>query len=127
VLCIGEIECAFIYPCGLQDVKVARKQSKRNGPGYINSRVFELAFDKKRDRDKSTCSGLGKVPSPLIDADSADHLLGLGDLVHLGQSGRSNDRHCANDGAEERGSHSLLTRLDAIDCAKSYDSPPRDR
>jgi len=87
VLCVGEVEKSLVDSSVLEFVDVSAEQSERDGTGDINSCVFKLAFDEERDRDEAAGGGFGEVAGPLVDADGADDLLGLGDLVHLGPCG----------------------------------------
>jgi hypothetical protein len=97
----------------LEDVKVSGEESEGDGPGDIDAGVFELAVDVEGDGNEAAGGGFGEVAGPLVDADGADDLLGLGDLVHLterrgGQCGEDKGR------AKEEVFHGLLRSLDAI-------------
>jgi len=111
---VGEIEGAFIDAGCLEDIDVAGKQREGDGARDVDACVLELAVDEDGDGDETAGGGLGEVAGPLVDADGANDLFGLGDLVHL----RSGDRGSEDCGTEEEtkcGSHGvLLSSLDAV-------------
>jgi hypothetical protein len=97
MLCVGEVEGAFIDACGLEDIEVSGEQGEGDGTGDVDAGVLELAFDVQGDWDEAAGGGLGKVSGPLVDADGADNLVGLGDLMHL----RNGDRGGEGCGTED--------------------------
>jgi hypothetical protein len=116
---VGEVEGSLVDAGRLEEVDISGEQGERDGTGDVDAGVLELAFDIEGDRDETAGGGLGEVSGPLVDADGADYLLGLRDLVHLGEGGRGGEGCDAEDYAEEESSHGLLTSLDAICGAKS--------
>jgi peptide/nickel transport system ATP-binding protein len=93
----GEVEIAFVDTGALQLVDVSAEQGEGYGAGDVDAGVFELAVDEERDGDETAGGGLGEVPGPLVDANGADNLLGLGDLVHLSPGGGAGE----NQGGKE--------------------------
>jgi hypothetical protein len=93
----GEVEIAFVDACGLEFIDVSAEQGERYGAGDVDAGVFDLAVDEERDGDETAGSGLGEVAGPLVYADGANHLLGLGDLVHLSPGGGAGE----NQGGKE--------------------------
>ncbi len=80
---VGEVESGFVDACGLEDVDVAGEESEGDGAGDVDACVFEFAFDVEGYGNEAAGGGFGEVSGPLVDADGADDLFGLGDLVHL--------------------------------------------
>ena len=119
MLCVGEIEVAFVGACGLELVDVSAEEGEGDGAGDVDAGVFELAINEEGDGDEAAGGGFGEVARPLVDADCADDLLGLRDLVHLSPGRAGEDQGSKND-AMESVSHRPLSRLDAIWWAKSY-------
>lgn len=110
MLCVGEVECALVDARGLQDVDISAEQGERDRSSDVDAGIFELAFDIKRDRDETAGGGFGEVAGPLVDADGANDLLGLRDLVHLRNRDRDGadrgDEGCgAKDDAKDESSH----------------------
>jgi hypothetical protein len=114
MLRVGEVEGSLVDAGGLQDIDIAREQGEGDGTGDVDSGVFELAFDVEGDGDEAAGGGLGEVSCPLVDADGADDLLGLRDLVHLREGGRGGEGCGGEDCAEEESSHGLLILLNEI-------------
>jgi hypothetical protein len=117
---VGEVEGSLVDAGVLKDVKVSGEQGEGDGAGDVDRGVLELAFDKERDGNEAAGGGLGEVSGPLVDADGADDLLGLRDLVHLGRGNGGGQGCGADDRAEKESSHGLLPRLDAMCRTKSY-------
>src|SRR5260370_34659489 len=111
MLRVGEVEGCFVDAGGLKDVDVSGEQGEGNGAGDVDGGVLELAFDIEGDGDEAAGGGLGEVSGPLVDADGADDLLGLRNLVHLGEGDRGRQDCGAEDYAEEESSHSLLNEI----------------
>src|SRR5260370_41710139 len=107
MLRVGEVEGCFVDAGGLKDVDVSGEQGEGDGGGDVDAGILELAFDVEGDGDEAAGGGLGEVSGPLVDADGADDLLGLGDLVHLRGGDRCGEGCGAEDYAEEESSHSL--------------------
>src|SRR6202020_2623255 len=120
VTCVGEVEHSFVEAGVLELVDVAAEEGEGDGAGDVDPGILELAVDEDGDGNESAGGGLGEVAGPLVDADGADDLLRLGDLVHLCEGREGREGSGCEDRAEEVGSHSLLSRLDAIGGAKSY-------
>ena len=97
VLRIYEIKGSLVDSGGLQDIKVSGEQREWNRASRIDARVLELAFDVKRDGDEAAGCRLGEVACPLIDADGADDLFGLGDLMHLGPGNGTAKEQCGEE------------------------------
>ncbi len=119
---VGEVKAAFINACGLENVDVARQKSEGNRARDIDTGVLELAFYVKGDRDETAGGRFIEISCPLVDADCADNLFRLGNLVHLGE--RGGHQRCREEGCARRrrclvGLMGLLTRLDAFLLAKS--------
>jgi len=104
MLGVGEVEGSFVYARVLEDVDVSGEQSEGNGASGVNAGVFELAFDVEGDGDETAGVGLGEVAGPLVDADGANDLLGLRDLMHLcrDRDGKGCD---GEENAEDKSSH----------------------
>ena len=85
--------------------------SVQEGEGYragdIDTRVFKLAVDEERDGDQTAGVWLGEVARPLVNADRADDLFGLGDLMHLGPGNGTAKEQC---GEEEEAMGSVSHR-----------------
>jgi peptide/nickel transport system ATP-binding protein len=101
---IGEVEGSFVDPRGLQDIDVSGEQSEGNGTSSVNAGILELAFDVEGDGDETAGGGLGEVAGPLVDADGANNLLGLRDLVHLCRD-RDGEGCGGEEDAEDESSH----------------------
>ena len=101
MLCVGEVEKSLVDSCGLEFVDVSAEQSEGDWAGDVDACVFEFAFDKEGDGDEAAGGGFGEVAGPFVDADGADDLLGLGDLVHLGPCGGPGERACYKQCSEE--------------------------
>jgi len=111
VTCVGEVESSFIDAGRLKNVDVAGEQGEGDGPGDVDACVFEVSFDVEGDGDEAACGRLGEISGPLIDADGADDLLRLGDLVHLGR-GREGGEGCdAEDYAKGESSHRSAKKI----------------
>ncbi len=108
---VGEVEGSFVDAGVLEDVEVSGEQGERDGTGDVDAGVLELAFDKEGDGNEAAGGWLGEISGPLVDADGADDLLGLRDLVHLGKRNRCGQGCGAEDYAEEESSHSLLNEI----------------
>jgi len=89
---VSEVECAFVDACGLQNVNISAEKGEGHRTGGIDAGILELAVYEERDGDESARGGLGEVTGPLVHTDGADDLLGLGDLVHLGEGSGSRKR-----------------------------------
>jgi len=111
---VGKVESSLVDAGGLQDIDIAREQSEGDGTGDVDAGVFELAFDVEGDGDEAAGGGFGEVSGPLVDADGADDLLGLRDLVHLRGGDRGGEGCGADEDAEEESSHGLLTFANEI-------------
>jgi len=94
---VGEVEGAFVDAGGLENVEVSGKEGEGNGTGDVDAGIFELAFDVEGDGDETAGCGFGEVSGPLVDADGANDLLGLGNLVHLGRGGDRGENCDADD------------------------------
>lgn len=81
----------------MQNVNIPTEKSEGHRTGGIDAGILELAVDEEGDGDESAGGGLGEVAGPLVDTNGADDLLGLGDLVHLGE-GSGGRKRC--DGEE---------------------------
>jgi hypothetical protein len=103
--CVGEFECGLGDPGFLEFVDVSVEEGEGNGTGGVDAGVFEFALDEERDGDETAGGGLGEVAGPLVDADGADDLFGLGDLVHLGPGGEPGEEDYAEGDALEDVSH----------------------
>ena len=101
----GEVEIAFVDACGLEFVDVPAEQGEGYGAGDVDAGVFDLAVDEERDGDETAGSGLGEVAGPLVYADGANHLLGLGDLVHLSPGGGAGENQGGKENAMGGVSH----------------------
>ena len=112
VLGVGEVEGAFVDAGGLEDVEVSGEQGEGDGAGDVDAGVLELAFDVDGDGDEAAGGGFGEVSGPLVDADGADDLLGLGDLVHLRDGHRGGEGCGAEDG--RGGVRALMVLLNEI-------------
>src|SRR6266851_252178 len=108
---VGEVEGSLVDARVLENVEVSGEQGEGNGAGDVDAGVFELAFDVEGDGDEAGGGGLGEVSGPLVDAYGADDLLGLRDLVHLGEGDRGRQGCGAEDYAEEESSHGLLNEI----------------
>jgi hypothetical protein len=115
----GEVEVAFVDACGLEFVDVAAEQGEGYGAADVDAGIFEFAVDVERDGDETAGSGFGEVAGPLVDADGADDLLGLGDLVHLSPGGGAGENQSGKENAMGV-SHRPVIELDAIWWPKSY-------
>src|SRR6266851_10058621 len=111
---VGEVEGSLVDARVLENVEVSGEQGEGNGAGDVDAGVFELPFDVEGDGDEAGGGGLGEVSGPLVDAYGADDLLGLCDLVHLGQGDRGRQGCGAEDYAEEKISHSPISLLNEI-------------
>ena len=107
VLGVGEVESAFVDAGALEDVEVSGEESEGDGASDVDAGVFKLAFDVEGDGDETAGGGFGKVSGPLVYADGANDLLGLGDLVHLRDRGgdRGGEGCCTEDDAKDESSH----------------------
>jgi hypothetical protein len=105
VLCVGKVEKSFVDSGVLKLVDVAAEQGEGDGTGNVDASVFELAFDEEGDGDEAAGGGFGEVAGPLVDADGADDLLGLGDLVHLGPCGGARQKQGGEEDAMGAVSH----------------------
>ncbi len=101
MLRVGQVECRFIDPCILQNVKIPGQQSEGDGTGDVDAGVLKLALDEEGDRNETACGGLGKIARPLVDSNGPDHLFGLGDLVHLPESRKARQTCGTENRAEE--------------------------
>ena len=110
MLCVGEIEVAFVGACGLELVDVSAEEGEGDGAGDVDAGVFELAVDEEGDGDEAASGGFGEVAGPLVDADCADDLLRLRDLVHLGPGGAGEDQ-CGKGDAMESVSHRAVIEI----------------
>jgi peptide/nickel transport system ATP-binding protein len=104
---VGEVEGALVDAGVLQDVDISREQGEGDGTGGVDAGIFELAFDEEGDGDKAAGGGLGEVSGPLVDADCADDLLGLRDLVHLREGERRGEGCDTEEDAMEESSHKV--------------------
>ena len=114
MFCVGEVEGSLVDAGGLQDVEVSGEEGEGDGAGDVDAGIFELAFDVQGDRDETAGGGFGEVSGPLVDADGADDLLGLRDLVHLREGDRGGEGCGTEDDAEKESSHGLLSLLNEI-------------
>ena len=89
---VSEVECTFVDACGLQNVNISAEKGEGHRTGGIDAGILELAVDEQGDGDEPARGGLGEVAGPLVDTDGADDLLGLSDLVHLGEGSRGRKR-----------------------------------
>ena len=105
VLGVGEIERGLVDACALQDVDVAAEEREGNRAGGVDAGVFEFAFDVDGDGDEAAGGGFGEIAGPLVDADGADDLLGLGDLVRLRGGNRGCEGGTGDEDAMEGASH----------------------
>jgi hypothetical protein len=107
----GKVEVAFVDACGLEFVDVPAEKGKGYGTGDVDAGVFELAVDEEGDRDETAGGGLGEVACPLIDADGADDLLGLSDLVHLSPGEGAGKNQSGKENAMGGVSHRLVIEI----------------